>query len=286
MRESFVPNEHTRSVAQKLLEQIREGSELIKNDSEIAIVGAHQDDESIAFGSLIPRMPNCLMVHVTDGAPADTSEWKGAETREQYAHIRERESDIALERGGHVGKRVSLGSMDQGAALKLAENARQLAAIFTENRIKVAMTHAYEGGHPDHDSVAFSVHAAKELMKKKGLRLAIIEAPLYRTVNSQSIFQDFVPVEGTETVTVPLTKAQMFDKSMLYDAHRSQESVFNTQDELRKMSTEKEWLRESPEYDFSKLPNEGSLSNIYKRSGIDKEWLTLTDRALKELGLK
>jgi N-acetylglucosamine malate deacetylase 2 len=266
------------------LTELRSGA-VLPNDREVAIVVAHQDDESIAYGSLIPRMPHCLMIHVTDGAPIDRSEWKGAVTREEYAHTRERELNIALDRAGHTGERVSFGETDQQAGFHLAENARKLATLFQEKGIQYVMTHAYEGGHPDHDAVTFSVHAAKKIMAKLGLTAEIIEAPLYRRVGDVSVFQNFVPNER-ETIELRLTKKEMRDKSMLYDAYRSQESVFDQRSASRGVSTEVEQLREAPDYDFSVLPNNGNMSPLFNAAGIKDQWQTLINQALDELSIR
>jgi LmbE family N-acetylglucosaminyl deacetylase len=288
MRESIQNNETIRIKIQELLERFQL-KKTIENPSEIAIVAAHQDDESIAFGSLIKRISKCLIVHVTDGAPDNPKEWKGADTRDQYAHIRDRELDIALDRAGHIGERVSLGLVDQGAALRLAENARRLAELFEKRGIRIVMTHAYEGGHPDHDSAAFIVHAAKELMKKRGLELSIIEAPLYRMVGQELVSQNFTSNGDSKIFEIDLTKDEMLSKSMLFDAHRSQTGTFNqllrNRPESRVMSTEKEWVREAPKYDFSELPNDGNLSYIFANSGLKEKWRTLTTQALRDLEL-
>lgn len=285
MIESIRPPEIKKTKVVELIESF-ELRKPIERASEIAIVVAHQDDESIAYGSLIPRIPESTIIHITDGAPDDPKLWRGAEKREQYAHIRARELDIARERAGHTGEQISFEVADQKAVLHLTESVRRLAGIIEKKGIRVLMTHAYEGGHPDHDSVAFIVHAVKELLKRHSVEVSIIEAPLYRMVGSESMFQNFTPSTETKIIELDLTKDEMIAKSMLYDAHRSQEEVFNQQSENRNMSTEKEWVREAPKYDFSKLPNGGNLSHIFEDAKVKDDWQKLTIQALQELGLE
>jgi LmbE family N-acetylglucosaminyl deacetylase len=253
--------------------------EAVPADSRVAVVVAHQDDESIAFGAQIPRFPGCLMVHVTDGAPNDPKEWKGF-SREEYAQIREREMSAALDDAGHTGERVSFGSPDQEAAFRLEDNARTLADLFRKNRTAFVLTHAYEGGHPDHDASAFIVHAAKRILEKEGVIVHVIEAPLYRMQGSRSVRQKFIPVSGARAHTFRLDRKERALKERLYADHASQSGVLST------MSTTTEWLRKAPEYDFTGAANGGNLSRLFGGAGIGKEkWESLAREALDALGL-
>jgi LmbE family N-acetylglucosaminyl deacetylase len=241
---------------------------------------AHQDDESIAFGAQIPRFPGCVMVHVTDGAPNDPKEWKGR-TRNEYAELREQEMHAALDNAGHTGERHSFGSPDQQAAFKLEENAHALAELFKKNRTAFVMTHAYEGGHPDHDATAFIVHAAKRLLEKEGIAISIIEAPLYRMQGARSVRQRFIPAVGARIHTFRLDGKERALKEKLYAAHASQSGVLST------MSTTTEWLREAPHYDFTTAPNGGNLSRIFRSAGIGKTaWEDMAREALDTLDLR
>src|SRR6185437_9724842 len=49
-------------------------------------------------------------------------------------------------------------------------------------------THAYEGGHPDHDAVAFAVHAACRL---SDIPPAIVEMPYYHRQDGRLITGEF-----------------------------------------------------------------------------------------------
>src|SRR4029077_3455583 len=73
---------------------------------------------------------------------------------------------------------------DQQAAFRLAELARRLAALFAERGIAVVLTHACEGGHPDHDAVAFAVHGAARLFSSG--RLAAAPASTRSSVGSSA----------------------------------------------------------------------------------------------------
>lgn len=264
--------------------EVLQNRESIADASKVAVVVAHPDDESIAFGAQLHRFSECFVIHITDGVPLDSREWedKGFKSPDAYGRMRNREMHTALDRAGHTGLRQGLGIPDQRAALSLAQTACRLADMFEKQGTRFVLTHAYEGGHPDHDATAFAVHTAKKLLAKKGILIEIIEAPLYRVnpETGKSVRQSFVPIEGTETFEFILNDDERALKKELYQAHASQNGVLST------MSTTTEWLRVAPEYDFTRLPNNGHMSHLYPDSEINPErWLTLTTEALKILEL-
>ena len=130
-----------------------------------ALVVAHPDDESIGCGAQLPRLSGLTVIHVTDGAPRDGRDAarRGFPDPAAYAAVRARELDAALTLAGIAPeRRIALGHPDQGVAEIIAPLARQLAALFAARGITVALTHAYEGGHPDHDAVALGLRGAGE----------------------------------------------------------------------------------------------------------------------------
>jgi len=153
----------------------------------VCAIVAHPDDE-IAFAGLLlaDRGREVHLVHLTDGAPADP--WfalrAGCETREAYATLRARELEAALEvMGLAAARRTSLGARDQEAALALVELTRALAWVLEDERPALVLTHAYEGGHPDHDAAAFASRAALALLgehvraqlSKSGISAPVVE---------------------------------------------------------------------------------------------------------------
>src|SRR5262249_23008813 len=55
--------------------------------------------------------------------------------------------------------------VDQEVTPAMAPLARRLAALCRELRPDVLLTHAYEGGHPDHDAVALAAAAAVAMLR-------------------------------------------------------------------------------------------------------------------------
>ncbi len=127
------------------------------------VLVAHPDDESIAFGAHLGSMTGAVVVHTTDGAPLDLrfARELGFEDAASYARARRAELQAALQIAGvDDTAAICLGYSDQEAAFHLVDLTNRLAALFAEHAIEVVFTHAYEGGHPDHDATAFAAHAA------------------------------------------------------------------------------------------------------------------------------
>ena len=249
----------------------------------IAIVVAHPDDETIGVGGQLSRLPGITIVHVTDGAPrnSDAALAHGFQTPEDYASARHEELRAALAIAGIADlKLVNLGIADQEASLHLPDLARRLAALFPERKIDLAVTHAFEGGHPDHDAAAFAVHAAAALLRPDGLALAIVEMPLYHLGLTGWTVQRFVAAAGPPELEIHLDDERRRRKQAMLDAHVTQRQV------LSMVAADVERFRPAPAYDFTALPNEGRL--LYDLHGwgmTGTRWQSLAAAALQDLGL-
>jgi LmbE family N-acetylglucosaminyl deacetylase len=249
----------------------------------IAVVAAHPDDETIGIGGQLARLRGVNVVHVTDGAPrqGDAAQRHGFATAVTYAAARREELRAAMALAGVPDRAlVSLGIADQEASLHLAAIARRLADLCRERRRDLLVTHAYEGGHPDHDATALVVHAAAALLRDDGLAPAIVEMPLYHLGLSGWMVQRFVTRDGATETEIRLSAEQRRRKQAMLDAHATQRQV------LSMIATDVERFRPGPAYDFGALPNEGRL--LYEMYGwgmTGLRWLALAAAALDELGL-
>ncbi len=132
------------------------------------------------------------------------------------------------------------------------------------------LTHAYEGGHPDHDAVAFAVHAAVRLLGPAAP--ALVEMPFYRAAPDDWLRQNFAPAAGAgPEVVLELTEAEHALKRAMVDAHASQADV------LGGFPIADERFRLAPAYDFTALPNGGLV--LYERYGWGATGATWIARA-------
>jgi len=140
---------------------------------------AHPDDESLAFGGLLQRLPVSLVVFATNGASAGFGLERKFGSMEAYATLRAREVSRVFR---HIpqasfetiarpdGSRFS----DMHLFEELPEAAMCLRGIAQSFAPDAIISHAYEGAHLDHDACSFlTMHVAAALSLKR------FEFPLY-----------------------------------------------------------------------------------------------------------
>jgi LmbE family N-acetylglucosaminyl deacetylase len=260
---------------------------------ESLIIVAHPDDETLGAGILLSYLKSPKLLHVTDGAPVAPlflpSTFKGSST--SYAVQRRQELAAAM---AVVGvEEVSLQCLrvpDTQVTLTLPYLARRIADLISELRPELVITHAYEGGHPDHDATVFAVHAAMELRCRSGLPLPrVLEMALYHAQPGVGSLgprpvTGFLPEPPSskvvQTIDLDLTRTERELKQRMLDCFASQRTL------LRWLPrTFRESFRRAPEYDFTRPPHAGPLLYELAEFPITGDrWRSLARQARRELG--
>jgi LmbE family N-acetylglucosaminyl deacetylase len=248
----------------------------------LAVVAAHPDDETIGAGALLARRGFVdALIHVTDGAPRDMRDAAahGFATREDYADARRGELDAALAAGGIAARRrVALGAADQEASLQLAPLARRLAGLLAEIRPQLVLTHAYEGGHPDHDAAAFVVHAACGLLGDAAPLIG--EMASYHAAGGVFVAGEFLPDAEVEPTVLALDERECALKHRLFECFATQRAV------LAAFPVGVERFRPAPPCRFDRPPHAGApYYEGFSWGMTGARWRELAASALVELGL-
>lgn len=225
-----------------LLQSLARG-ERIKE--RVAMVVAHPDDEVLALGSRLGLFDDLCLVHLTDGAPRDLvdAQRAGCADTAGYAALRERELAAALDVLKATPERKNYGLSDQEAVLNCSAIISRLAADLSG--AVAVLTHAYEHGHPDHDTAALAVRLAYERLRAHGRPAPeIYEFPSYHLRAARPIFGAFWPDPRAPETVLPLTDRQRAQKRAALDCFTSQAEI------LALFPQEDERLRPAPDYDF------------------------------------
>jgi LmbE family N-acetylglucosaminyl deacetylase len=251
-------------------------------DARAVVVVAHPDDETVSLGGLLGRMADLTLVHVTDGAPEDMSDARrlGFQDRTAYRDARAAELAEALRRLSLSPRRRSFGLPDQDAVEALALLARELQPSL--DGAEIVVTHAYEGGHPDHDSCAFAVQAACTLLRRAGRAAPVrLEFPSYHASSGGRVVGRFHPGGAGPEQVYLLRDAE-------FAAKQAAVAAFATQAEVTAWFIDpgQERLRPAPDYDFTAPPPCGeALYDGWGWTLTSATWRERASAALRELRL-
>ncbi len=246
------------------------------------LVAAHQDDEAIGGAILLHRLPNAEVLHVTDGAPRDgkSAQNAGFSGPVEYACARQREAEAAV---SLIGARIATRNFPPIPDQEVPANAAQVAIALRSLLVNydAVVTHAYEGGHPDHDATAFAVHAALRLLEHDGASISVFEMAGYNGWGGYATSGSFIPQSRSPIAEVAFTSAEWELKRKVFDCYVTQKKVLET------LGVSVERFRAAPRYDFRKPPHRGPL--YYDRFGWNfsrSSWIEAMSGALNEIGIE
>jgi LmbE family N-acetylglucosaminyl deacetylase len=253
------------------------------------VIAAHPDDETIGAGALISsRSRHIQVVHATEGSPANPSDAlaAGFSTGEDYATARKLETERALALARLPKTAIlNLHFTDQQVCWCIEELSHLLLTLFEQYEPECVLTHSYEGGHPDHDSVALACHIARDLhaASRTDRKIELQEFTGYHASNGGMKTYDFLPHEGERVQMHRLAAEERELKIRMLREFTTQAKTL-----APFMSPEFENFRRVPSYDFCRPPHEGKLFYENFDWGVDGvTWRRLASRALDRVrGLK
>ena len=248
----------------------------------VLLVAAHPDDEAIGAGALLHQLPDAVVVHVTDGAPADNrvARRKGFANRNEYAAARRREVGEALSLVGIDESQIRcLGFVDGQATFHLVDLSHKIIDLMLEVDPEVVLTHPYEGGHTDHDATAFAVHLACGILRREGFDApTVIEFTSYHSRNGRRVRGAFIPFPEVLERAIDLLAEDQALKLKMFGRFTSQ------RDCLKQFPVSVERFRVAPRYSFTLPPHEGQLDyERYCSTVCGEEWRQRAESALELL---
>jgi N-acetylglucosamine malate deacetylase 2 len=225
-----------------------------KQFGRILLLAAHPDDETIACSGLLQRAASSLVVFAVDGAPPHYGFEKKFGSLRDYSDMRFREASRALKRIPdcqirRLERPDGSSFVDQHLFQELPGALASLQGMVREFAPQLLVSHAFEGGHIDHDACHILARRAGQ-----AFNLPVLEFPMYwKSESGGDVFQQF-RCGNFRDIVLDLTKDEIqCKKKMLgeYFTQRALLSFFRPETErFRPMSDEENKKPVWPGYPF------------------------------------
>jgi LmbE family N-acetylglucosaminyl deacetylase len=192
---------------------------------KVLVLVAHPDDETIGCSGLLQRASSALVVFAVDGAPPHYGFEKRYGSLKQYSDTRFLEASLALNALPHCsfGRLVRQNGayyVDQHLFERMPEALASLNQFVCRFSPDFIVTHAYEGGHIDHDACHFlAAHIAR------AHNLMLMEFPSYsKAEDGRDIFQRFRNSQANEVI-LKLREHEIEIKRQMLASYRTQQAL-------------------------------------------------------------
>ena len=247
-----------------------------------SVIVAHASDEIFGAGCLISKLMDVTILHVTDGIGVELDQ-RGQASLQESAHQAERihEESVAALRLANVpeDKVIDFALPQYALSQRLTYLTRKITSFLQQSRANIILTHPYEGGHPDHDAIAFATHAALRILNENGFKPPdVFEMALYPSGKPVAKVPEFLSRIDSESTTLLLDERSQKLKERMYACLRSQRDV------AMASPSNFERFRRPPLYDFTRPPQDGKLHyGRFDWAISPDEWQALSTQALSQL---
>jgi LmbE family N-acetylglucosaminyl deacetylase len=231
-------------------------------DEPVALVLAHPDDETASAGALLQRLARPTLIYLTDGSPRDLQDARreGFGNWRDYAALRRRELGMALMALGVTAQAIHYDAPDKQAHEFLDSLVERLVRHLA--RLEAVVTHAYEHGHPDHDTAALAVALARRRLGPDAP--SAFEFAGYHLGSDGAAYGRFWSGDGIE---LRPSEAEVERKRAAVTAYQSQRET------LRLFPLAPERFRPAPGYDFGRSAPPGrALYDLYGWDITSDRW--------------
>lgn len=189
-------------------------------------LGAHPDDVEVTCGGLIKRTLDLgfpvWYLCATNGAPSDLTYYPryNCDSPMSYAQMRREELIQAAGILGIEEDKIHLSNVDdQRLAWHVEEFVNNVTELIEKQKPEVIFCPAFEGGHPDHDSLHLITHLSRE---KSSIKPLVVEYPEYNYNGGSKNFSRFIP-NKQEVYIFNLFPEESSKKGQAFNAFASQQ---------------------------------------------------------------
>lgn len=208
--------------AKQMLDDLSHGASSL----HVLVLAAHPDDDIIGVGGSLDRPARVDVVFLTDGA---LGAWSHGQSPADYKATRRLEARSALRStGANLGTLTLFDFRDGALSQDLIPATRQVSSLLWQLRPDVVITHAFEGGHPDHDATRFIAGAALDTVRRQNFAAAspeLLEMTGYHSPSSGGGMEVGTFLVGDKGTLMGLGRQELQRRRSALNEHASQKGI-------------------------------------------------------------